>query len=136
MRLPPCFPSPTNAQYHELIGSSLLFVYDERGNAGVWMIDFGKTSPVRAAAVPLQGQPQDGECWPSLGSRGCISPRYFLFFLPPPGRQSDKPLRHDVPWRLGTREDGYLIGLDNLTTLIRCVVAPIGEGPGRHPGPD
>merc|ERR1712000_133042 len=63
-------------RYHELIGSSLLFVYDERGNAGVWMIDFGKTSP------------------------------------------SDKPLRHDVPWRLGTREDGYLIGLDNLTTLI------------------
>lgn len=34
--------------------------------------------------------------------------------------QTDTPLRHDVPWRLGTREDGYLIGLDNLTTLIRC----------------
>jgi hypothetical protein len=35
--------------------------------------------------------------------------------------QTDQPLRHNVPWRLGTREDGYLIGLDNLNTLIRLV---------------
>ncbi|XP_066574041.1 inositol-trisphosphate 3-kinase B [Amia ocellicauda] len=32
----------------------------------------------------------------------------------PPGLQ----LRHDVPWAEGNREDGYLIGLGNLTTLM------------------
>jgi hypothetical protein len=31
--------------------------------------------------------------------------------VPPPG------LRHDVRWELGSREDGYLIGLDSLTAL-------------------
>ena len=65
---------------HELIGSSLLFIYDSTGAVGIWMIDFGKTS------------------------------------------RTEHPMQHDVRWTMGTREDGYLIGFDNLYRLLRTIL--------------
>lgn len=62
---------------HELIGSSLLFVYDHTGRVGVWMIDFGKTSRVETT------------------------------------------ITHRDPWILGNREDGYLVGLENLIDMLQ-----------------
>ncbi|MFH4973877.1 hypothetical protein AB6A40_000586 [Gnathostoma spinigerum] len=37
-------------KHHEVVGSSLLFVYDEN-NVGVWMIDFAKTLPIEGRVI-------------------------------------------------------------------------------------
>ena len=57
------FGTPLPSQ-HEFIGSTLLFVADRSGRAGIWMIDFGVTQPVDSALsheVPwVDGNREDG----------------------------------------------------------------------------
>lgn len=54
---------------HEVVGSSLLFVHDHSGRAGVWMIDFGKTVPVPPPLTLdhrspwVEGNREDGYLW-------------------------------------------------------------------------
>ncbi|XP_055390334.1 inositol-trisphosphate 3-kinase A isoform X2 [Condylostylus longicornis] len=62
---------------HEVIGSSLLFVHDEK-QANIWLIDFAKT-----VSLPVNYQ-----------------------------------IDHNTTWKVGNREDGYLIGINNLIELF------------------
>nr|XP_056708833.1 inositol-trisphosphate 3-kinase B [Euleptes europaea] len=54
---------------HEVIGSSLLFIHDKKEQAKVWMIDFGKTTPLPEGQtlqhnVPwVEGNREDGYLW-------------------------------------------------------------------------
>ena len=73
----------------QIIGGSILIMYDKESNANAWMIDFAKTFPVEVM----------------------------------------RPLSHRARWEVGTHEDGYLYGLDNLidvciTTLSMCATQP------------
>jgi len=53
----------------QVIGSSLLFIHDHTGHAEVWLIDFGKTTPLPEGQtlhhdVPWQeGNREDGYLW-------------------------------------------------------------------------
>jgi len=71
---------------HEVIGSSLLLVYDRAGNASISMLDFAKTLP------------------------------------------SDVPVKHDIPYVYPSTspEDGYLLGLEKLLSIVESVdVGPV-----------
>lgn len=54
---------------HEVVGSSLLFVHDQSGKAGIWMIDFGKTVPMPSLLTLdhrspwVEGNREDGYLW-------------------------------------------------------------------------
>ncbi|KAF4098621.1 inositol-trisphosphate 3-kinase C [Onychostoma macrolepis] len=54
---------------HEVVGSSLLFVHDLTGKAGIWMIDFGKTVPMQPLLTLdhrspwVEGNREDGYLW-------------------------------------------------------------------------
>ncbi|XP_035418358.1 inositol-trisphosphate 3-kinase B [Cygnus olor] len=54
---------------HEVIGSSLLFIHDKKEQAKVWMIDFGKTTPLPEGQVLqhnvpwVEGNREDGYLW-------------------------------------------------------------------------
>ncbi|KAM9382360.1 inositol-trisphosphate 3-kinase B [Phaethornis superciliosus] len=54
---------------HEVIGSSLLFIHDKMEQAKVWMIDFGKTTPLPEGQVLqhnvpwVEGNREDGYLW-------------------------------------------------------------------------
>lgn len=71
---------------HEMIGSSLLFVHDDK-KASVWLIDFEKSTRMPETNTIL----------------------------------------HTVPWEEGTREDGYLIGIDSLINIFTELVNPTSE---------
>lgn len=55
--------------FPQVIGSSLLFVHDHRGDAQIWIIDFGKTTALPEGQtlshnVPWQeGNREDGYLW-------------------------------------------------------------------------
>ncbi|KAL1278997.1 hypothetical protein QQF64_025670 [Cirrhinus molitorella] len=54
---------------HEVVGSSLLFVHDLTGKAGIWMIDFGKVVPMPPPLTLdhrspwVEGNREDGYLW-------------------------------------------------------------------------
>ncbi|XP_028840774.1 inositol-trisphosphate 3-kinase C [Denticeps clupeoides] len=54
---------------HEVVGSSLLFIHDQTGKVGVWMIDFGKTMPMPCPLILdhrtpwVEGNREDGYLW-------------------------------------------------------------------------
>ncbi|CAL8241178.1 unnamed protein product, partial [Gadus morhua 'NCC'] len=62
---------------HEVVGSSLLFLHDAAGRRVVWMIDFGKTSPLPPPLTLdhrtpwVEGNREDGYLWAEGDDAGC-----------------------------------------------------------------
>jgi hypothetical protein len=81
----------------ELIGSSLLFVYDQRAEVSV---SDGIESPESEGYMPIVGGVWMIDFAHSHAARAT-------------------PLSHEVEWKARSQEDGYLIGLRNLISVLQ-----------------
>jgi len=100
----------------EMVGSSILFVYDGAGEVAagsVHMIDFAKTT------MPLPGdtttnaesQPSAKTAETAAGGKGCAR------------GVGGRRLTHTEPWVLGNQEDGHLHGLRSLIRMWETIDA-------------
>ncbi|GAX73524.1 hypothetical protein CEUSTIGMA_g976.t1 [Chlamydomonas eustigma] len=88
---------------HELIGTSLLFVYDQSPDHQQ-SCAIG-TSGLEEVSLRMETRPIVGSVW------------MIDFVHTHPARE--QPLTHEVQWKEGSQEDGYLIGLTSLISLLQ-----------------